>query len=256
MKIGATSNMIFNSMSTGLKYNNHSGKGMSPLEKQKFQLQEQMKKIEESKSSKESKENSIKELQEKLEEVEAQLAKEKLEKSTEKTKVENEKDKEIEEQRAAEESKENSQVINKNVMIGITSASSHQKIGKVAYSVYRQAEAKGDMEVAQRALRYTSSEIKKSAQSKKLIERGIKEYKKQMDNVKKGDTKKVITDKIIKENSVMDMKVDSTTVEEHSRDTSKIAPNSEIKVQSSEDTSNIVANTQIKTEPSVKEALK
>lgn len=53
MRIGATSNTIFNTMGMGLKANIHSKKSMSPLEKQKLQLREQVKKLQESKYSEE-----------------------------------------------------------------------------------------------------------------------------------------------------------------------------------------------------------
>lgn len=158
MRIGATSNTIFNTMGMGLKANIHSKKSMSPLEKQKLQLREQVKKLQESKYSEESKKSSIKGLEKKIEEVEDQLAKEKFTKKTKELEIIKPKDEKVEHQKVTEES---SQVINKDVMIGISSATAHAKIGKVAYSVYRQAEARGDTATAERALNYTGSELKK-----------------------------------------------------------------------------------------------
>ncbi len=222
MRIGVVSNATFNPMGyTGQGKNNISNNAMSPLEKQKLQLQEQIKNIEESNSSKESKDKSIKELQKKLEELEKQLIEEKAMKLNEKPEVKKAKDKDTEQQKIAEENSENPEAINKEVIMGITSASSHEKIGKVAYSVYKKAKAKGDMNTAQRALRYTMSEIKESSKSTKLIERGMKEYKKQMDNLKKDGTAEATADNTIRENSVGDGVDTETTVKAHSVNASK-----------------------------------
>lgn len=228
MRIGATSSTIFNTMGMGLRANNHSKKSMSPLEKQKVQLQEKIKKVQESKYSEENKKSSIKGLEKKLEEVEDQLAKGKFIKKTKELEIIKPKDEKVEHQKATEES---SQVINKDVMIGITSATAHAKIGKVAYSVYRQAEAKGDTATAERALSYTGSELKKSAEGRRLIERGMKEYKKQMESVKRSNTEKVTTDKDIRENDVVSKGEKTITNEVHDSNTQKVvtSENSEAK---------------------------
>ncbi|WP_434305809.1 hypothetical protein [Clostridium botulinum] len=233
MRIGAVSNTFFSTTRyMGLKGNNLSNNAMSPLEKQKLQLQEEMKKIEEGKNSKENKDKAIKELQEKLKEIEKQLIEEKNMKLNEKLEGKKDKDKDTNQEKIEEESCENLQVINKEIIIGITSASFHGKNGKVAYSVYRVAEAKGDMTTAKRALSYTMSEIKKSSQSKKLIERGMKEYKKQMDNLKKADILEDREDNNIIQNSVGD-EGDSTTnnVEVHSENALKDVTNRESKAK-------------------------
>ncbi|WP_051541780.1 hypothetical protein [Clostridium lundense] len=231
MRIGATSNTIFNTMGMGLRANNHSKKSMSPLEKQKLQLQEQIKKVQESKYSEESKKSSIKGLEKKLEEVDDQLAKGKFVKKTKELEMLKPKDEKVEHQKVAGESEESSQVINKDVMIGITSATAHTKIGKIAYSVYRQAEAKGDTATAERALSYTGAELKKSAEGRRLIERGMKEYKKQMEIAKRSNTEKVTNDKDIRENDVVSKEEKTITNEVYGSNTQKVvtSENSEAK---------------------------
>lgn len=224
MRIGTASNANFSPrayMSRGVS--NLSNNGMSPLEKQKMQLEEQMRKINESKSSKESKDEAIKDLQKKLEEVEKQLMEEKAKELLEKPEIKEEK--KTEQEKAAEEKRERPEVINKDVLIGIISASSHEKLGKVSYSVYKKAELKGDMTTAQRALRYTVSEMKKSSESRKLIQKGLAEYKKQMDNAKKDGTAAASGDNATKENKVGDG-VDSAAVSED-------GTNNEIKAEGS-----------------------
>ncbi|APH15205.1 hypothetical protein NPD5_1793 [Clostridium sporogenes] len=234
MRIGAVSNTFFSTTRyMGLKGNNLSNNAMSPLEKQKLQLQEEMKKIEEGKDSKENKEKSIKEIEKKLQEIEKQLTEEKAMKSKEKLEGKEEKGNDTKKEKIKEEHCENPQAINKNVMIGITSAFSHEKVAKVAHSVYRAAEAKGDMNTAQRALRYTMSEIKKSSEDKELIKRGMKEYKKQMENLKKGKAhiEQGSGDINIIKNSVDDVEESKTNIEAHSLDTLEAVPNGERKAE-------------------------
>ncbi len=240
MRIGAVSNTFFSTTKyMGLRGNNLSNNAMSPLEKQKLQLQEEMKKIEEGKNSKENKDKAIKELQEKLKEIEKQLIEEKNMKLNEKLEGKKDKDKDTNQEKI-EESCENPQVINKEIIIGITSASFHGKNGKVAYSVYRAAEAKGDMTTAKRALSYTMSEIKKSLEGKRLIERGMKEYKKQIDNLKKAKAHidQGSGENNIVKNSVGDVEESKTNVEEsktnveaHSLDTLEAVGNGESKAE-------------------------
>ncbi|NEU04451.1 hypothetical protein [Clostridium senegalense] len=202
MRISGTLNSILNSMGPMEKgKNNFSNKPVSALEKQKMKLEEQMKKIEESKSSKEIKDKSIRELKEKLEEIEKQLMEEKTIKLNEKPEIKKAEDKEGKERKIEEENYETSHVINKDVMKGLISASSHGKIGETAYSVYKEATVKGDMGTAQRALKYTMVEVKESSKSKNLIAKGIKEYNKQMDNINKDDTIEIVSDNDIIENS-------------------------------------------------------
>ncbi|MCH5138325.1 hypothetical protein JMF89_14090 [Clostridiaceae bacterium UIB06] len=234
MRIGTVSNTIFSSMRHTAKVgNNPSNKDMSPLEKQKLQLQEQIQKIEQSDSSKENKEKAIKDLEEKLEEIEQKLAQEKLTNPNGKSEAKKAKDKENEQQKSTEENKENGEGINKDVIIGIVSGQHHQKIGKAAYSVYRAAELRGDRVTAERALNYTTSEIKEVSKSTKLIEKGIKEYKKQMDNIKKADISDVSADNTIRINSDDDRGDSNTAKKVDSLDTSKVTPNIQVKGEAS-----------------------
>ena len=251
MKIGAIPNTSFRIIGDmGLKRNNLSNNVMSPLQKQKLQLEEQIKKVQEGKDSKENKDKAIKELQEKLQEIEKQLTEEKAMKLGDKQegKKEKENDTKDKEQKIKEEQYENPQAINKNIMIGITSAFCHQKVAKVAHSVYRAAEAKGDMSTAQRALKYTMSEIKKSSEGKKLIERGMKEYKKQIDNLKKAKAHidQGAGDNNIVKNNVGDVEESKANVEERKNNVE----------EQSLDTLEAVANGDSKAEISIKETLK
>lgn len=247
MKIGAIPNTSFKIIGDmGLKRNNLSNNVMSPLQKQKLQLEEQIKKVQEgkdskdSKDSKESKDKSIKELQKKLQEIEKQLTEEKDMKLGEKVEGKKDKDKDTNQEKIEEESCENPQVINKEIMIGITSAFSHEKVAKVAHSVYRVAKAKGEMSKAERALKYTMSEIKKSSEGKRLIERGMKEYKKQIDNLKKAKAHidQGSGDNNIVKNSVGDVEESKTNAEEsktnieaHSLDSLEAVANGESKAE-------------------------
>ncbi|AUM94204.1 TPA: hypothetical protein LA742_000815 [Clostridium botulinum] len=236
MKISAMENTAFSIIGdVGLKKSNLSNNIMSPLQKQKLLLEEKIKKVEEGKNSKENKNKLIKELQKKLQEIEKQLTEEKDMKLGEKLegKKEKENDTKDKEQKIKEEQCENPQVINKNIMIGITSAFSYQKVGKVAHSVYRAAKAKGDMSTAQRALKYTMSEIKKSLEGKRLIERGMKEYKKQIDNLKKAKAHidQGSGDNNIVKNSVDDVEESKNNVEEQSLDTLEAVANGDSKAE-------------------------
>ncbi|AZV57882.1 hypothetical protein [Clostridium sp. AWRP] len=173
MKINIISNTMINNMKH--KANSTSTGKSSPLDKEKLQLQQQMKKIEESDVSEETKDESIKEIQKRLLEEKSN----KLDKKSE--------TKEDTKQETEEEAYDKSQGINKEIMMGLMSASFHQRNGRVAYSEYKKAKAKGNMGQAEIALNYTSSEIKKTSQSAKLIQKGIGEYKKQLDKIKKKD---------------------------------------------------------------------
>lgn len=162
------------------------------------------------------------------------------------------KDEKVEHQKVTEES---SQVINKDVMIGISSATAHAKIGKVAYSVYRQAEARGDTATAERALNYTGSELKKSAEGRRLIERGLKEYKKQAESIKRADNKedttnnkKVTINKDSKETDVVSKGERTITNEVQDANTSRMSPIDTVKpnlVQNQQHHINIVQRTNI-----------
>ncbi|ENK0557791.1 hypothetical protein AB2T19_002587 [Clostridium botulinum] len=249
MKIGAMQNTAFSIIGdVGLKKSNLSNNIMSPLQKQKLLLEEKIKKVEEGKNSKENKNKLIKELQKKLQEIEKQLTEEKAMKLKEELEGKKEKENDTKKEKIKEEHCENPQAINKNIMIGITSAFSHQKVAKVAHSVYRAAEAKGDMSTAQRALKYTMSEIKKSSEGKRLIERGMKEYKKQIDNLKKGKSHidQRSGDNNIVKNSVGDVEESKTNVEESKNNVE----------EQSLDTLEAVANGESKAEISIKETSK
>lgn len=174
MRTGGVSNLVFNPMQTkALNGNDTSNTALNLLQKQKMQIQEQIKGIEESKLAKEIKEEKIKALQEQLKEIEKQIIVEQAKKLTEGMEVKNTK------QEAAPEDNENSQVINKNVTTGIISASRHLETGRVAFSVYKQEKTitGGDIGKMERALSYAIPEFKKASQSTKLIEKGIKEYR-------------------------------------------------------------------------------
>ncbi len=218
MKIGAVSNIPFSSAgNVGKEASSLSNSHLSPVEKQKQQIQQQIKGIEEGNLSKESKDKAIGELEKKLQELEKQLLEEKFTKLSEKTETEKTKEKDTEQQKLEEENCENPQAINKEVVLGLVSASAHEKIGKVAYSVYRVAKAKGDEEKAHRALKYNMSEIKKASNSGRLIQRGIMEYKKQLANMKKA-------------NDEVNIK---TTEEVQNDDSSKMITNVEAKTETS-----------------------
>lgn len=202
-----------------LTNNNVNNNPMSPLEKQKQQLQQQMKKIQESNMSKEDKAQAVKDIEDKIKDIEQQLAEEKAVKSAEnlekdkekvKEKQEEEEEKRIEEQEKNGEDT-NTVTVNKDTVVGLVSASYHQRLGKVAYSVYRVAKAKGDMSTANRALMYTGAENKKSLKSKKLIQKGIEKYKQQLDNAKKDDNSEIETDKAISKNGAINEASDTSS---------------------------------------------
>lgn len=204
-------------------------KELSPLEKQKQQLQEQIKKIQESDSSEESKVQAIKQIEDELKEIEQKLMQEKCTQSNEKK--QNEKVKEMQKAKEEEKNDGNSQLMNSEVTMGIVSAFSHMKAGKAAYSIHKIAELKGDTVVSQRALGYEVSEIKKSSESAKLIQNGISAYKKQMDIAEEDkDSKSVIDENGIGNKADNKLENASNTESENStKETSKFITRVDVK---------------------------
>ncbi|OPJ62939.1 hypothetical protein [Clostridium oryzae] len=195
MQIGGISSTINNS----LKYNNdilknNSGDSTSPLEKQKQQIQDQISKIEQSKLSDKEKNDAINKLKTKLEEIDKQILQEK---TTDSKKVDENSNSNNNEQ---ENEEENTQAISKDVMRGMVSASTHQKTAKTCYSVYVDKKDHGDEVAAEKALSYASSELEETAKSRKLIDKGIKEYRKQLENSNKDDRAKGTSEDGNKEN--------------------------------------------------------
>lgn len=187
MKISGVSNVLNNHITnTLLNKNNSPSNKNNPLEKEKAQIQKQINDVENSNLSKEEKDAKIKELEENLQEVEQKEMEEKAQKKLQNPEIESvNKKKQLEnDEKLKPKDDEDNQVLNKDVVYGITSSSTHMKIGKVAYSVYKDAKNKGKTDVAQRALSYASSEFKQSRDYTKLVSKGINEYKKQLRNAK------------------------------------------------------------------------
>lgn len=190
MKIGGISNVLNkNTASALINKNNTTNKQNSPFEKQKAQIQRQINDIENSNISKDEKDAKIKQLQESLQEIEEKEMAEKTQKKLQSPETENtDKKKQLENNEKLNlKNDEDNQVLNKDVFFGLTSASNHMKIGKVAYAVYKDAKNKGDMNTAQRALSYTSNELKESRKSTKLVSKALNEYKKQLEIIEKND---------------------------------------------------------------------
>ncbi|WPC39439.1 hypothetical protein [Clostridium sp. JS66] len=190
MKIGGVSNVLNkNAASALLNKNNTTNSQNSPFEKQKSQIQKQINDVEKSNISKEEKASKIKGLEKSLQDIEEKEMAEKAQKVLQNSDAENIKPKKESEnsEKTKVENDEGNQVLNKDVMYGLTSASSHMKVGKVAYAVYKDAMLRGKMDVAQRALSYTSNELKESRKSTKLVAKAINEYKKQLEGIKKND---------------------------------------------------------------------
>ncbi len=209
---------------------NPSDKQNNALEKQKSQIQSQISQVEESNLPKDVKAAKIKALQEDLQEVEQKSSEEKAKKKLEKSEVKttDKKSKIENEENLKSEDDENSQPLNKDVVYGMASASTHMKIGKVAYSVYKDAKNKGKTDVAQRALSYASSEFKESGKSIKLVAKGISEYKKQISIAEKD----AAADKNPNDNTV---KISADTTKIQSDDTVKTSADNTAKT-STDDT--------------------
>ncbi|AKA68234.1 hypothetical protein [Clostridium scatologenes] len=190
MKIGGVSNVLNkNIASVLLNKNNTTNSQNSPFEKQKSQIQKQINDVEKSNISKEEKASKIKGLEKSLQDIEEKEMAEKAQKVLQNSDAENIKPKKESEnsEKTKVENDEGNQVLNKDVMYGLTSASSHMKVGKVAYAVYKDAMLRGKMDVAQRAFSYTSNELNESRKSTKLVAKAINEYKKQLERIKKND---------------------------------------------------------------------
>lgn len=203
MKIGGVSSVVNKHMAnTVLNKISAPNSNNNPFEKEKAQIQQQISQVENSKLSKDEKNAKIKELQESLQEVEQRETQERAEKKIldpESEKVN--KEKEVEDEKKLKfKDDENNQVLNKDVVYGLASASTHMKVGRVAFSVYKAAKARGDMGVAKRALSYASGEFKQSRKSTKLIEKAISEYKKQLRNAKMNENSSDNLDKSLNDN--------------------------------------------------------
>lgn len=170
MKINGVSSLVLNA-------GNYPGKAADFLQKQKQQIQTQIKQIKESNCSAELKNEKIKVLQEQLQEIEKQQLEEQAKNLTDSIEA-----KKMEQETVTEDD-DNAQVINESVTAGIVSASNHLENSKAAYSVYRAAKAKGDTNKMEQASSYAAPELQKASQSTKLAERGIKEYRDHVNNV-------------------------------------------------------------------------
>lgn len=169
-------NMISN---TGFK-NNYSSNN-DPLEKMKQNIQKEIEREKQSKDSKEVKAAKIKALEDNLKQVTEQQLKQKAEKSKSGKSDETQKnDESLEESSKTEEQKKAD--ANVNIAKGFISVSSHMKTSKVSFNVYKAAELRGDAVTAERASKYTTLELTQAKKDLKLVEKGLKEYKKQLEN--------------------------------------------------------------------------
>lgn len=169
-------NMISN---TGFK-NNYSSNN-DPLEKMKQNIQKEIEREKQSKDSKEVKAAKIKALEDNLKQVTEQQLKQKAEKLQSGKSDETQKnDESLEESSKTEEQKKAD--ANVNIAKGFISVSSHMKTSKVSFNVYKAAELRGDAVTAERASKYTTLELTQAKKDLKLVEKGLKEYKKQLEN--------------------------------------------------------------------------
>lgn len=164
--------------------NTGSNSTLNLLRKQKAEIQEQIKDVEKSKLPTKVKQEKIKILEEQSLEIDKQITEEQSKQLT--NDIKNTEAKNTQQETATEED-ESPQVLNKNVMTGIISASKHVEKGKVAMSVYNKAKAEGDVGKMNRALSYATPEFKKASQSTKLIGKGLQEYKNQTNKINKAD---------------------------------------------------------------------
>ncbi len=172
MQISGASGAAYNSIE--LNPNNSSNSTLNALRKEKMQIQDQIKKTQESKLPTEIKQEKIKALQQKISEIENQIIVEQTKKLSEDMAAKN--DKQTEKMRVKDEK---TQGLTQIEMTGIISASSHLEIGETAFSVYAKASTKGDSSTMKRALSYAMPEIEEASQDLNKTAQAIQEYKEQ-----------------------------------------------------------------------------
>lgn len=169
------------SMISNSGFKNNYSFNNDPLEKVKQNIQKEIEKEKQSKDSKEVKASKIKALEDNLKQINEQQMKQKAEQSESGKNDETQKnDESLEESSKTEEQKKAD--ANVNITKGFISVSSHLKTGKVSFNVYKAAELRGDAVTAERASKYTTSELTQAKKDLKLVQKGLKEYKKQLEN--------------------------------------------------------------------------
>ncbi len=139
----------------------------SQLQKMMLQLQEQIKKIEESHASADVKSEQIKALQEQIQKLHEQFSKEQMDKTMEKQKEEKDEKEEVQVEQLR---KEGFSIINSDFIRGIASSSSSMKLASVARYQYVVAKGRGNDDAIARSLNYQVSYSIKSKEAMKNIE--------------------------------------------------------------------------------------
>lgn len=169
------------SMISTSRFQNNYSPNNDPMERIKQNIEKQIEQEKQSKDSNEVKTAKLKTLEDNLkqvtEEQEKQKAQELVSGESDTAQKNNENvdnSNKTEEQQKAD--------ANTHITKGLLSVSSHLKTSKVSFNVYKDAELKGDSVTAERALKYTNSEVTQAKKDLKLVEKGLKEYKKQLEN--------------------------------------------------------------------------
>lgn len=169
------------SMISNAGFKNNYSFNNDPMERVKQNIQKEIEKEKQSKDSKEVKAAKIKTLEDNLKQINEQQLKQKAQKSESGKSDETQKnDESLEESSKTDEQKKAD--ANVNITKGIISVSSHMKTSKVSFNVYKAAELRGDSVTAERASGYTNSELAQAKQDLKLVQKGLSEYKKQLEN--------------------------------------------------------------------------
>lgn len=175
MQINGSANSPFHSVRAPAENRPNMSSAMAALQRQRSQLQEEITKVKEGDYSKQVKEDKIKMLQEELQKVETQMMEERRKQLTEPPKKEQK-----EEAPKSEEELNPPAALNSKVMTGLVSAAHHLQTGQTAMGVYEKAKARNDESGMKRAMSYAAPEMKKAFKSSIQVQKGLEEYRKQM----------------------------------------------------------------------------